>query len=392
MVEKSRMKPNKILWILAFVCLIDSIGFGIMIPLIYSYGKQFGLNKATLGLLTTAFSVAQFFATPVLGALSDKIGRKLLLIICLIGTCLSFVLFGLAGSLLVLFAARILDGLTGGDISVAQAMVADISPGAERAKNFGILGSAFGLGYVIGPAMGGLLSGFGMRVPFFFAAGLSLTGAILSMIFLKETHKRGGAKRPHFSYKALITIFKRPVVGPAVLTGFLLTTAQFVMLIGFQTFCSDKLKLTPTQIGLFYGGFGLSGIVMQLIVPLINKYVPSRSLVLMASTVFCVAAMILCGFSGNMIPFAVGIGTYGLFNGLRNPMLNAIIADHAKGEEEGQVMGINQSYTSIGQAVGPAIAGLAAFVSLQSPFYLAALLIFAGLVISVKLKQRESPQ
>jgi len=386
------MKQYKILWLLAFICLIDAIGFGIMIPLIYSYGQQFGLNKATLGLLTAAFSVAQFFATPVLGALSDKIGRKLLLVICLAGTCVSFVLFGLAGSLLMLFAARILDGLTGGDISVAQAMVADISASASRAKNFGILGSAFGLGYVIGPAIGGLLSGFGMRVPFFFAAALSLTGAILSLLFLKETLKKDGPKQPPFRYKSLITIFKRPVAGPAILTGFLLTTAQFVMLIGFQTFCSDKLKLTPTQIGLFYGGFGVTGILMQLIVPLINKLVRSRSVVLVVSTIFCVAAMIFCGLASAIVPFAIGVGAYGLFNGLRNPMLNAIIADDSKGEEEGQVMGINQSYTSVGQAVGPAIAGLAAVLSLQAPFYLAALLILAGLAVSVKLKQRESPQ
>jgi len=386
------MKQYKILWLLAFICLIDAIGFGIMIPLIYSYGQQFGLNKATLGLLTAAFSVAQFFATPVLGALSDKIGRKLLLVICLAGTCVSFVLFGLAGSLLMLFAARILDGLTGGDISVAQAMVADISASASRAKNFGILGSAFGLGYVIGPAIGGLLSGFGMRVPFFFAAALSLTGAILSLLFLKETLKKDGPKQPPFRYKSLIAIFKRPVAGPAILTGFLLTTAQFVMLIGFQTFCSDKLKLTPTQIGLFYGGFGVTGILMQLIVPLINKLVRSRSVVLVVSTIFCVAAMIFCGLASAIVPFAIGVGAYGLFNGLRNPMLNAIIADDSKGEEEGQVMGINQSYTSVGQAVGPAIAGLAAVLSLQAPFYLAALLILAGLAVSVKLKQRESPQ
>ena len=384
------MRPNKTLWILAFVCLIDSIGFGVMIPLIYSYGKKFGLNKESLGLLTAAFSVAQFFATPVLGALSDKIGRKTLLVICLFGTCLSFVLFGLAGSLLMLFIARILDGLTGGDISVAQAMVADISPSAERAKNFGILGSAFGLGYVIGPAIGGLLSSFGLTGPFFFAGGLSLTGAVLSLIFLKETHQKKNKKTSQFSYKALITIFKRPVAGPAVLTGFLLTTAQFVMLIGFQTFCSDKLKLSPTQIGLFYGGFGVTGILMQLGIPLINKLIPSRALILLASTIFCVAAMVFCGLSTGIIPFAIGIGAYGLFNGLRNPMLNAIIADHSKANEEGEIMGINQSYTSIGQAAGPAIAGVAAAISLQIPFFLAAALILAGLIICIKLKRREA--
>lgn len=384
------IKASKVLWLLAFVCLIDAIGFGIMIPLIYSYGKKFGLNKETLGLLTAAFSMAQFFATPVLGAWSDKIGRKVLLVICLIGTCLSFVLFGLAGSLLMLFLARILDGLTGGDISVAQAMVADISPSVARAKNFGILGSAFGLGYVIGPAIGGLLSGFGMRVPFFFAAGLSFTGALLSLVFLRETLQQGGPKQPPFRYKALITIFRRPVVGPAILTGFLLTTAQFVLLIGFQTYCSDALKLSPTQIGLFYAGFGITGILMQLAVPLIGKAVPSRSIILMGSTLCCTGAMVFTALAGKVIPFAIGIGAYRLFNGLRNPMLNAIIADKSKGEEEGQVMGINQSYTSIGQTVGPALAGLATVISVQSPFYLAVLLLVAGFIVSVRLRQKES--
>ncbi len=383
---------KRTLWLLAFICLIDAIGFGIMIPLIYSYGKQFGLNKATLGLLTAAFSVAQFFATPLLGALSDKIGRQLLLVICLAGTCASFILFGLAGSLLMLFTARILDGLTGGDISVAQAMVADISPSAQRTKNFGILGSAFGLGYVIGPAIGGLLSGFGMRLPFLFAAGLSFIGALLSLIFLKETLKKGGPKQPPFRYNALITIFKRPIVGPAVLNGFLLTTAQFVMLIGFQTFCSDVLKLQPTQTGLLYAGFGLTGIFMQLGIPMINELIPSRSGILLASTLCCGAAMVSIGLASGIIAFAIGIGIYGLFNGLRNPMLNAIIADECKGKEEGQVMGINQSYTSMGQAVGPAMAGLAALLSFQSPFYLASLLILAALVVNVRLKRRESPQ
>lgn len=389
------MKPNKVLWILAFVCLIDSIGFGIMIPLIYSYGKKFGINKESLGLLTAAFSVAQFFATPVLGALSDKIGRKFLLVICLAGTCVSFVLFGLATSLLMLFAARILDGATGGDISVAQAMIADISPSEQRAKNFGILGSAFGLGYVIGPAAGGLLSRFGLTFPFFFAAGLSATGALLSLIFLKETHQKKdqqkSAEQPKFSYKALIDVFKRPVAGPAVLTGFLLTTAQFVMLIGFQTYCADQLKLSPTQVGLFYAGFGIMGILMQLAVPLINKIVLSRSVVLLATTVLCTGAMVFSGFAAGILPFAIGIGAYGLFNGLRNPMLNAIIADNSKANEEGQLMGINQSYTSIGQAVGPAIAGAAALVSVHAAFFLSAGLILAALMVSFRLKRRESP-
>lgn len=385
------MKVNKVLALLVLICIIDSMGFGMMIPLIYAYGKQFGLTKVSLGWLTATFSVAQFFATPVLGALSDKYGRKLLLVICLFGTAASFALFGLAGSLLMLFVARALDGITGGDISVAQAMVTDISTPANRSKYFGILGSAFGFGYVIGPAAGGLLSRFGMSVPFFAAAALSLAGAMLSWSFLKETRSQK-VKKHQFSYASLINILKEPVVGPAILTGFLLTTAQFVMLIGFQTFCTDALKLSPTQVGLFYAGFGITGILMQLAVPLINKVINSRSTVLLLSTVLCLATIIFSGLTGAVLPFGLGIGLYGLFNGLRNPMLNAIIADSGDTSKEGEVMGINQSYTSIGQAVGPAIAGMAASCSLHLPFFLSGLLILTGLLVSIRLKRKESPQ
>ena len=189
------MNTKRILWVLVFIAIINSMGFGIIIPLLYPYGKKFGVTEQTIGLLTAAFSIAQFFATPVLGSLSDKFGRKPILVFSLIGTLASFIMFGLANSVLVLFAARILDGLTGGNISVAQAMISDISTPEERAKNFGILGSAFGFGFVIGPALGGLLSTLGMKVPFFFAAGIALIGVLLTLFMLKETNKTKSGKR-----------------------------------------------------------------------------------------------------------------------------------------------------------------------------------------------------
>jgi MFS family permease len=382
------MKVNRTLWILVLVCVIDAMGFGVMIPLLVKVTQQVGAGKTAVGFLTAAFSVAQFFATPVLGKLSDKFGRKPLLVICLIGTSISFLWFGLAGSLLMLFAARILDGATGGDISIAQAMVSDISSPAARSKNFGLLGSAFGFGYVIGPAVGGLLSKFGLAVPFYFAAGLSLTGAILSFFFLKETNKDGGKaknKERSFQYKSLLTVLKRPVIGPAVLTGFLLTTAQFAMLIGFQTYSASALKLTPFQVGLFYAGFGITGILMQLAVPLIQKILAVKPVLLLISSLVCLGAMIVCGLAAEFLLFAVGVGIYGLFNGLRNPMLNAIIADNSDAAEQGEIMGINQSYTSLGQTIGPLGASLAILVSAHMPFYLAGLLILAGIGINWRL-------
>jgi multidrug resistance protein len=387
------MKLDKTLWVLVFISIINSMGFGIIIPLLYSYGKKFGVTEQTIGLLTAAFSISQFFATPVLGSLSDKYGRKPILVLSLVGTCVSFILFGFANSIIMLFAARILDGLTGGNISVAQAMISDISPPKERAKNFGILGSAFGFGFVIGPAVGGLLSKFGTKVPFFFAAGIALLGVILTLFLLKETNNNKSSAKGRFNkfkFKSLITVLQKPVIGTAIFIGFLLTMAQFTMLIGFQTFSVDNLMLSPTQIGLFYAGFGITGILMQLAVPLIKKVISSQALILLISTLFCLGMMILAGFATGFILFAVSIGIYGLFNGLRNPMLNTIIADRNEELERGEVMGINQSYASIGQTLGPVTAGLITIISVHSIFFLSSLYILIAFLFSIRLKLKES--
>ena len=388
------MKLSRTLWVLVFISIINSLGFGIIIPLLYSYGKKFGVTEQTIGLLTAAFSISQFFATPVLGSLSDKFGRKPILVLSLVGTCASFILFGFANSIVMLFAARILDGLTGGNISVAQAMISDISSPKERAKNFGILGSAFGFGFVIGPAIGGLLSGLGAQVPFFFAAGIAFLGVILTLFLLEETNKNkkgnNGDKSNNFKFKSLITVLQKPVIGTAIFIGFLLTMAQFTMLIGFQTFSVDNLKLNPTQIGLFYAGFGITGILMQLAVPLIKKVISSQALILLISTLFCLGMMILTGFATGLVLFAVSIGIYGLFNGLRNPMLNTIIADRNEENERGKVMGVNQAYASIGQTLGPVTAGLITTISVHSIFFLSSLYILIAFLFSIRLKSKEN--
>ncbi|MDN3582948.1 MFS transporter [Mucilaginibacter flavus] len=386
------MKQDKNLWILVFICVINSLGFGIIVPVLYTYGKQYGVTGETLGVLTASFSIAQFFATPVLGSLSDKWGRKPILVISLAGTCLSFLLFAWASSIYMLFAARILDGLTGGNVSVAQAMVSDTATPQNRAKKFGIIGSAFGFGFVIGPAIGGLLNKFGPTVPFFFAAGISLIGTLCTAFLLKETNPPETQNRDskvNFKLSALVTTLKRPVIGTAVFTGFLLTMAQFTMIIGFQTFSVDVLKINPTQIGILYAGFGISGIVMQLSVPVLTKWLSSKSTILLLSTVLCMVAMFITGLTNEFITFVIGICIYGLFNGLRNPMINAIISDHIDHNEQGKILGINQSYASIGQTLGPVTAGFAALISVHSVFFLSSCYILFALLLSFRLKSKE---
>jgi len=384
------MENNKNLWVLVFICVINSLGFGVIVPLIYPYGKQFGITEQTLGLLTASFSIAQFFATPVLGSLSDKYGRKPILIISLIGTCISFILFAEARSLIMLFAARILDGITGGNISVAQAMVSDTSTPEDRAKNFGIIGSAFGFGFVIGPAIGGILSKVNLQAPFYFSAGIALIGILCAYFFLQETNPEHERKNDNnFSFKSLVTVLKKPVVGSAIFIGFLLTMAQFTMIIGFQTFTADVLKITPFQIGVFFAGFGISGILMQLAVPYITKLISSRTLILLLSLVFCFAAMLLSGFTNQLIFFAACMCAYGLFNGLRNPMLNSIIADRVDQSEQGETLGINQSYASIGQILGPVSAGFISGFSIHYVFFLSAFFILAGFLYTFLLRSQE---
>jgi MFS family permease len=384
---------DKNLWVLVFVCVINSLGFGIIVPVLYTYGKTFGLTGASLGVLTASFSIAQFFATPVLGSLSDKWGRKPLLAISLAGTCLSFLLFAWAKVLWVLFAARILDGLTGGNISVAQAMVADKATQQNRAKRFGILSSAFAFGFVIGPLVGGFFNKISPQAPFFFAAGISLIGTFSTIFLLRETNPTDKKSRAGFSsqfkFASLITTLKKRVIGTAIFIGFLLTMAQFTMIIGFQVFSQDILKITPATMGIFLAAFGVCGIIAQMGVPLFTKIFPSKSVILLFSSLLCLAAMFVSGFLNVLLPFAVCLCVYGLFNGLRNPMLNAIIADHVDKTEQGKILGVNQSYASIGQTIGPLTAGLAAAISVHSIFFLSSFYILAAFVLCFRLQRKE---
>lgn len=383
---------NKELGVLVFICIINSLGFGIIVPLLYDYGKKYGITQETLGWLTAAFSIAQFFATPVLGAMSDKFGRKPLLAISLLGTCISFLMFAWAQGAIMLFAARILDGLTGGNVSVAQAMISDTSTSENRAKKFGILSSAFGFGFVIGPAIGGLLSKLGPQVPFFFAGAIALIAALCSMFLLKETNPKGKpgalADKKRFSFLSLLTTLKIPIIGTAIFIGFLLTMAQFTMIIGFQIFSVDVLKLSKTNIGLLYTGFAVTGIIMQLCVPFFTKIIPSKAMILLLSTALCLGAMFYTGLTSALITFGAGLLVYGLFNGLRNPMLNAIIADNNKGNKQGEVMGVNQSWASVGQTLGPITAGFVTMISVHYIFFLSAFYILIAFLFTFRLTSK----
>ena len=389
------MKNNKNLWVLVFIMIINALGFGIIVPLIYPFTKQFGINSHSLGLLIASFSIAQFIATPILGSLSDKYGRRPILIICLIGTTISFIMFAEARSALMIFAARILDGATGGNISVAQAVISDSTTAEERTKAFGYLGASFGVGFILGPLLGGVLSEISLAAPFYFSAALALIGALVTYFFLKETIINQGKvavqKRPLFDFSVPFKSLRRPIVGIAILIGFLMAIAQFSMIIGFQTFNVDVLKLSPLYIGLFFTAFGGVGIIMQLAgLPWLLKVIKNKTIILILSLSITGVALFTAGFTHSLFPFAACLLLYGLFNALRDPMLNSIISENIHADEQGHILGVNQSYLSIGQIIGPLIAGFISFYSINYIFIAAAVFIFISLPFAFKLYEQLS--
>ncbi len=188
---------RKLLFSILLVVFIDLLGFSLILPLLPYYAETFNASKFVTGLLIAVYALMQLIGAPILGRLSDRYGRRPILLISVFGTFIGFMLFGFATTLWMLFAARMLDGLTGGNLSVAQAYISDVTDAKNRAKGLGLIGAAFGIGFIIGPVTGGILSQYGYNVPAFVAAGLSLINFIVIYAWLPEslTKEKTGATR-----------------------------------------------------------------------------------------------------------------------------------------------------------------------------------------------------
>ena len=378
------MLKNKTLLILMVIMLVNALSYGTIIPLLYPYASRFGVGPVGLSLLFASFSLAQLLATPVMGRLSDKYGRKPLLLLSLGGTSLSLALFASAASAPMLFISRILDGITGGNISVAQAVIADSTDGRERAQAFGLLGAAFGFGFLFGPALGGILSTISLSAPFWFASALALFGTIAGIFMLKETLPTGERQPPKqsfFNIKAIFEALTNPLTGVVLIITFIFTTALHAWIIGFQTFSNDVLRLPARDIGLMFAVFGLISIVMQSIgIKIILDKFTDKTKVLVGSLVVTVLSMLPLYFVHSFTPFFVLILIFGVVNSPVVPVVTALISERTRAEDQGGILGINQSITSLGQIVGPLIAGAIAAISVNLVFLAAAGIMIISLI------------
>ncbi len=378
------------------VLLLDVLGFGILVPVIPALVGRFSDSALSVGLLSTFYAIAAFFSAPILGSLSDQYGRRPLLLICIFGSACAWLIFGLANSLWLMFAARILDGLTGGNIAVVQAYIADISTPENRTKNFALIGTAFGLGFVIGPAIGGWLSHFGLTVPAFVGASCSLAAVFVGLVILPESLKAADVRvAPKLSWQRinplvqLIPYLRQPALIGVFMGTFAVAFAMNVLRSYFGVFAKNYYHLNPQQIAHLFVVLGASIIVVQgVLVRVASKYVPERLTFLIA------AICILSGFGWYaMLPPAETLYYASIFiaigQGLLMPLLTTQLSKRVGTHEQGVVLGANQSVLSVAMIIAPFMAGLAAdHLGLGAPFLVSAIILILGLLLAFRFDQQ----
>jgi multidrug resistance protein len=377
---------------------IDMVGFGIVIPVLPLYAEHFGASAVQNGLLVAAFSFAQFFASPVWGKISDRVGRKPVLFVSLLGTAIGFVFMGLAGELWVLFAARLLAGFCGGNIGTAQAYIADITTREERAKAMGLIGAAFGLGFVFGPAIGGIVGArYGFAAPMYVAAALSLISAILVWRVLPESlppERRGiGAKESIFAvfdhadariYQVVTSVYFFIIAGFSMMT--------FV----FALFIYHRFDMDAAATGKILAMVGLIGVVIQ--GGLIGRLVKAFGEIRLAITGGIILAGSLCllPLTSTLAGLLWASAGVAIGNSLLTPTLTGLASRSVDQDWQGRALGLFQSAGSLARWIGPAAAGFLLALDVgkpiesyaRTPLWTGAVLVFIATALMLLIPAR----
>jgi MFS family permease len=379
---------NRTTLIIAFIALVNMLGYGIIIPILYGYSKKFGLSDFENGLLFSIFSICQFISTPIIGRLSDKYGRRPLLLISIIGTAISFILMAIAPNAAFLFLARALDGLTAGNIPVAFAVISDSTTPEERAKAFGLIGAAFNFGFVFGPAISAFTIDYGEAVPFIIAAVVTIIAVILTALYLPETNKHMGEVKEGklFDFKLLGKSLFEPNIGPTFMISLIFYLAFACAIIyGFQPFTSEVLDLSTSQNALLFTMFGTVGLITQtFLVERINKFFGMKKSFSIGILFTAVAFMIMF-FSKTLPLFIVGSIILALFNSIVQTLIPTILSREVDAKSQGTMMGLSASYQSMGMIFGPLLGGLVAMLSIPWTFFTGSILVLVCYFLSFRV-------
>lgn len=391
-VRPARVPVPKGFWTIWTTVALDLVGFGIVVPILAVYAERFGASGLTVGLLFAAFSAAQFVCAPLLGRLSDRVGRKPVIVISLLGTAVGSFVCGAAGSLWLLFVGRILDGASGASLSVAQAAVGDMATPAERPRLMGLLGAAFGVGFVIGPAIGGLATLGGPHVPFYVAGTIALINAVAAMVRLPETRAQveadSNVPTRHGVRRAITPELRR------------LAIVGFVVTVAFTAFESTFGLLGRHRFGFGERGSAFVFLGIGILLVMIQGGLYGRFAARVGINALYVGGVALLVVGLSAMAFAtvwpvliVACAVLALGQGVASPSISALVSEIAPPARRGEAMGYQQSSYAVGRIVGPPAAGwMFDHAGVWSPYAGAAGLCAIALVLLLKWGVHRGPQ
>jgi DHA1 family tetracycline resistance protein-like MFS transporter len=385
--------PLVIIFITVF---IDLVGFGIVIPVLPLYAKNFQASDAVVGLLLASYSGMQFVFAPILGRLSDRYGRRPILLFSILGTSLGFLVMGLANTLWLLFIARIIDGATGGNISTAQAYIADVTLPEKRSSGMGLIGAAFGLGFIFGPALGGILSRISLGAPFLFASGLAASNAVALFFLLPESlaseHRTKAGGRPSMG-----EVFRESgswQLAAIMATYFFGTVAFSLLTATYPLFTAGRLHLDALHNGYIFAYLGLVGAFIQGgLIGRLSKVFGDKPLAVVGTLFLAVSMFALPSI---MTVFGLVAASTGMAigNSLVTPTLNAMASKSVSASWQGRVLGVMQSAASLARIMGPVLGGVllgtASISSAQfgrAPYWTAAAIMLIAFGLSTTVRQ-----
>jgi DHA1 family tetracycline resistance protein-like MFS transporter len=390
------VSPLTILFLTVF---LDLVGFGIVIPLLPLYAERFGASPVAVTWLVAIYSLMQFAFAPWWGRLSDRVGRRPVLLVGLFGSALSYLLFGLAGSLTMLFVARALAGVMGANIGVAQAYVADVTPAADRARGMGLIGAAFGLGFIFGPALGGLLSHLGHAVPFFAAAALAGVNGLLAVRFLPEPRRvEDAAEAPRqmglrARLTALLTVGGDPGARTLYAVFFLLTFAFAGFEATLSLWADRRWHFSPAEVAYLFAYIGVMVTVVQggMIGPLARR-IGERRLALVGVAAMAMGLATLPA-SPSALMLAAPLAVLAFGQGASVAAISALISRGAPPAQQGRLLGVSQSLSALGRVLGPVWGGVAfARLGISAPYLSGAVIVAGALVLMLLMHQAVGEQ
>ena len=388
--------PKARLGLLFFAVLVDLIGFGIVLPVLPFYAEGFGADFGQIGLLYAVYSLVQLVMAPLWGRISDRVGRRPVIILGLLGSALAYTIFARADSLATLFLSRIVGGIGGSTIPVAQAYIADVTPPGRRAGGLGLIGAAFGLGFVIGPALGGILDGLSPgspAAPGYTAAALCLTNALAALLWLPESRgpgARGGTSR--FNLGAALAEAAGSGQIRLVVAGYLCITMAFATLQPtLSLLASERFAMGAREAGYLFALLGIVSVIVQ--GGLVRRLVPrfgERRLLRVSGIPFCLG-LLMVGMSTTAAGLLAGLVLIGIGYGGSIPTVLALLSRSTDPERQGAVLGLGQSVGSLARVLSPAMAGALFDIRLALPYLAGAGLILVAAVFAARLVQPNDP-